>query len=737
LKPHERLASENKILVIEDDTNLRRALSYFLRQKGMLVDEAMTGEEGLTIFVDKQPNLVIIDNSLPGKMGYEICKEIRSSTQGSKVPIIMISAFMKVLGIETDETEEENLVDEFLRKPFQLEQLWLTLTRMKVADHFTRPSQKSLQPLDDLQSLNHLSESTQSPTHVATTTAQPFTLVTKGSCQQHPFLSLLSQALSSQATGILTLREEKRVRRLYFANGFPVFARSNLIKESLLRYLLQQHVIDAETYRKHLSKMQRERWRPGATLVKEGVLTLTRLNQSHQLLVEYIISACFDWKNAEFDFVLSQVPVEQAVVYNINPFLILDQWLSRNQHENLLWQRVQPWMKCHLSPTPHLSSWRHMLEPLLLSDQPFEQYLTQDNVPISLLFRGNPQETNMARARLLHILFILGATHLIDEQGIFIDAIQTLSEIFDSTRDDDKPGTHSSSELDVPLDLEWPSSSNKAKSSTLTSPAPAEDDAHLSNLPDIIQKNAQESGNPDGTGLTNIQRIYEMVLKDYRRVIESSNPYDILRVARNEPIALIRKRYEQFERFYRPDHFSRLGDDKLHKLAVDIRQAMARAMVEIEAGTVIERSGTNDMSSGFSKRTGWGDSLVGDVDDPLAQIFFNDGLTYLRVSDYTEAVAHFQRAIESVPGKASFKTHLIWGEFLRDGRSREAANKARQSLERMLDQHPEEDTVYHFLAHIHREDGDLERAVSYYRKAAELNPNNRSARLFLQRLAES
>jgi tetratricopeptide (TPR) repeat protein len=228
-----------------------------------------------------------------------------------------------------------------------------------------------------------------------------------------------------------------------------------------------------------------------------------------------------------------------------------------------------------------------------------------------------------------------------------------------------------------------------------------------------------------------------MVLKDYRRVIEATNPYDILRVTRHEAISLIRRRYEQFERFYRLDNFSRLGDDKLYKLAIEIRQAMARAMVEIEASAALGRAPGDDVNSGFSKQTWSAVEGASHVDDPLAQIFFSDGLTYLRISDYPEAVAHFQRAIERVPNKASVKTHLIWAEFLRDGRSRESAKAAKQSLEGMLSQHPNEDSIYQFLAHISREEGDLDRAVTYYRKAAELNPNNRSARLFLQRLTES
>lgn len=710
----------SKVLIIEDDTHLRRALSYFLKQKGLSVEEAMTGEEGLALFIQTKPDIIIIDNSLPGKMGYEVCREIREiEPHGSNLPIVMISAFMKVLGLETNEREETNLVDDFLRKPFQLEQLWITLSKMRVSGKFTRPSKEEAKdPLVD-----EMSVRVESPIP---------SMPIKGYCKQYPFIELLSRGLASQSTGILTLREDKRVRRLYFANGFPVFARSNLIKESLLRYLLQNHVIDVDIYRKHLSKMQRERWRPGATLVREGVLTLTKLNQSHQMLVEYIIKSCLDWDAAEFDFVTSQVPVEQAVVYNINPFLLINNWLESRLSGEWLWHKMKALGRGRLKPTAHFSSWHHMLEWALSGDLALDLGL-QGEQGIESLFKGEAGEVGLKRARFILMLILLKAVEVYEHTGERLESGELLREMLAVMAVSAAgSGASTSSELDVGQEGEsWGDGKRAEEKQSAEQKRELEKGSPMESA-SVSQEAATVS---QGGGATNVQRVYEMVLKDYRRVHDAGSPYDILRVSRNEPIAIIRKRYEQFERFYRPDNFSRLGDEKLYRLAVEIRQAMARAMVEIEAGTMGEKGGRDADSSGFGRRVGWGSETP--VEDPLAQIFFNDGLTYLRISEHGEAVAHFQRSIDLMPNKASFRAYLVWGEFLREGRSREAATRAKQGLERWLEQYPEEDTIYHFLAHIHREDGDLEKAVSYYRRAAELNPNNRSAKLFLQRLSES
>jgi len=348
-------ASENashapRVLVIEDDTHLLRALSYFLRQRGMVVDEATDGDKGLARFFAAKPDVVVIDNSLPGRMGYEVCRELRATDAGLRTPIIMVSAFMKVLGLDQETTSDNgDLVDGFLRKPFQLEQLWETIEDLRVGDTFRRSSSKSLKqrvPSVRTASNNRPDDS----------------IPRRGECKDTPFVELLAKALAHQSTGILGLREGKCVRRLYFANGFPVFARSNLIRENLLRYLYQANLIDAETYRKHLVKMQQERWRPGATLVREGVISLTRLNKTHQLLVERILRECLTWHNATFEFVTSQAPVEQAVVHTVNTFQLPDPLLGPNVKPATPANRPMTIFNAHIQHSLQSAPSRHILD---------------------------------------------------------------------------------------------------------------------------------------------------------------------------------------------------------------------------------------------------------------------------------------------------------------------------------------------------------------------------------------
>ncbi len=102
-----------KILVVDDESRMRKLVRDFLVREGYEVLEAGDGEEALDIFYrEKDIALLILDVMMPRCNGFEVCREIRS---GSKVPIIMLTA----KGEESDELNGFELgVDEYISKPF-------------------------------------------------------------------------------------------------------------------------------------------------------------------------------------------------------------------------------------------------------------------------------------------------------------------------------------------------------------------------------------------------------------------------------------------------------------------------------------------------------------------------------------------------------------------------------------------------------------------------------------------
>jgi len=107
-----------KILIIEDEPNIRELVSYNLKAGGFLPLEAEDGVLGMEMAEDQKPDLILLDIMLPGKDGYEICKELRSA--GNKTPIIMMTAKTdevdKVLGLEFG-------ADDYISKPFGVREL--------------------------------------------------------------------------------------------------------------------------------------------------------------------------------------------------------------------------------------------------------------------------------------------------------------------------------------------------------------------------------------------------------------------------------------------------------------------------------------------------------------------------------------------------------------------------------------------------------------------------------------
>ena len=102
-----------KILVVDDESRMRKLVKDFLSREGYTVLEAADGVEAMDIFYeDKDIAMIILDVMMPRMDGWQVCREIRES---SKVPVIMLTARSE----ERDELQGFELgVDEYISKPF-------------------------------------------------------------------------------------------------------------------------------------------------------------------------------------------------------------------------------------------------------------------------------------------------------------------------------------------------------------------------------------------------------------------------------------------------------------------------------------------------------------------------------------------------------------------------------------------------------------------------------------------
>ena len=112
--------SAYKILVVEDEADIRKLVHYNLAQDHYKVVEAESGDQALKMIKRDQPNLVILDLMMPGMSGLEVCRTLRGQDETATLPILMLTAKAgeadRVLGLELG-------ADDYLAKLFSPREL--------------------------------------------------------------------------------------------------------------------------------------------------------------------------------------------------------------------------------------------------------------------------------------------------------------------------------------------------------------------------------------------------------------------------------------------------------------------------------------------------------------------------------------------------------------------------------------------------------------------------------------
>jgi two-component system KDP operon response regulator KdpE len=113
-----------RVLLVDDETAIQRAVGPLLRSRGYDVEIAGTGLGALKIVAERPPDLIVLDLGLPDLEGTEVCRRVRAT---SNVPIVVLSA----RGAEADKVNALDLgADDYVTKPFGPEEL---LARIRVA----------------------------------------------------------------------------------------------------------------------------------------------------------------------------------------------------------------------------------------------------------------------------------------------------------------------------------------------------------------------------------------------------------------------------------------------------------------------------------------------------------------------------------------------------------------------------------------------------------------------------
>jgi PleD family two-component response regulator len=150
--------SKGRILVVEDDFDISNMLRIYFTGQGYEVQVAPRGNDALSMTRKQLPNLIMLDIMLPDMNGYDVCRELRTTTRTSHIPIIFLTQkderSDKIAGLELG-------ADDYVTKPFDIEELKLRVQNAIVAaSRQTQIDSKSNLPTgrlieDHLRSLMH------------------------------------------------------------------------------------------------------------------------------------------------------------------------------------------------------------------------------------------------------------------------------------------------------------------------------------------------------------------------------------------------------------------------------------------------------------------------------------------------------------------------------------------------------------------------------------------------------
>lgn len=237
-------------------------------------------------------------------------------------------------------------------------------------------------------------------------------------------------------------------------------------------------------------------------------------------------------------------------------------------------------------------------------------------------------------------------------------------------------------------------------------------------MTDSSQASGPEQNVKDGE---EIEQVREIVEKDYRRIQQADDPWTILNLSPEDDPQKVTERYERYEQFYRVENFKRFNDKELTRKALEIRKMISRAVIDMQA----KRSG----ATGGIDRDIPGDSTdfpsaVGPDAAALADIYFRDGITYLRLDDLESALRCFQRSLDHDPGAGETLAYHAYALFQKSPDDDNVLEECRESLRTAAMIESENPQIRLLLTRFGIEAGELDLAQSALDDVQRISPRH-------------
>jgi two-component system cell cycle response regulator len=136
----------SKILVADDEREVRNLISTFLTDEGYQVIAAENGEKAIDLAAAENPDVILLDHRMPGIDGIEVCKQLKATEATRLIPIIMVTGF-------TDNKMEavHSGAEDFVNKPFDMVELSIRVKSILRMRYLSDELDRTLAYVDELQ----------------------------------------------------------------------------------------------------------------------------------------------------------------------------------------------------------------------------------------------------------------------------------------------------------------------------------------------------------------------------------------------------------------------------------------------------------------------------------------------------------------------------------------------------------------------------------------------------------
>lgn len=291
-----------KIIIGEQDFDVYEQMREYLSRRGHKVAWAGNGPDTIRMADEARADLVFVDALAPELSGLKVCRQVKAKNP-EKVKTIIISPVFRQTPADVSESGAAD-VDAFIEKPINLNQLNRVLTGLYPdLDPRAKVNDVKLEPVD---------KKDHDPT------ARKIGL--EGSLADVPLPKLLFHFHRLKRTGVLILRREKIVKKIFLRKGQPVFVASGAASETLGRFLLRQGRISMEQYGVVLEEMLVSHKQQGIVLIEKKLLSPHELYESMKGLTSEKILRTFAWETGAYSFQRGKFKIAEE---NLTPLAVL------------------------------------------------------------------------------------------------------------------------------------------------------------------------------------------------------------------------------------------------------------------------------------------------------------------------------------------------------------------------------------------------------------------------------